>query len=916
MNYSHYNIVRKQKYLKSPARRLYSMLRIWMMRIALVTLVFVIIAGCTSVYGAYQGAVSTSPNIDGIDVHPELFSSKVFFNDGSEMVELVGAGTNKIYAPIDTIPQKIRDTFVAMEDERFYQHHGIDVRGIFRAAFSVVKVRGLKYGASTITQQLLKNQVFGGGNERSSVDKLVRKVQEQYLAVQLEDKLDKDSILEYYLNSINLGNGSTGIGDAANRYFGKEVGELTISEAAVIAPIAYWPNGMNPLLSETAEKNNRRRREDCLNNMLNCGFCTQEEYDEAIADTDDVYIRLAQHAETVGAYNQQQYSYFVDELIEQLVTDLQKKGYDEAKAYNLLYTGGLRIHTTQDKQVQDILDSYFTDEENFPKIGSGSYYELAKTYALSFVSKDGKISKHYHLNDLLKYYANFKDSSKLFYHAKDTGNKGINAYTTNIDKFKEMIDEFVADKAKAFEEDNGLGPDDYNTTESRTFSIQPQCAMVIMDHTTGNVVAQYGGRGEKVGNRVLNRASNTFRQAGSTFKVLASFLPAMDLCGYTLASVFDDCYFVYPNTEQAVKSWYGYFKGLSTIRQGIYDSRNVVACQCMLAITPELGVQTLLKLGFSKIDTDGSDGLADYNVSIALGGLTNGCSVLEMTAGYAAIANKGMYCKPRYYSRVYDHDGNILLDNGVESKQVMKPATAYLLTSALVDTTVIGTGTSSKFRKDVEHIPVAGKTGTAHDNIDLWFAGFTPYYTAAIWSGYDNNLGQTNNMYYRYMWRNIMEDVHRAKGYGYDADGNKTVVEFERPANIVEADICIKCGKLAVPGLCDEYAGGNCIKKKELFENGTVPFETCTCHERVEICDESGQRAGPYCTSTHTKVYLKKAETAESREHGGTSDTPYIISSSAQETCTIHTSAPVIPPDDGGETPGGGGTPDGGATTN
>ena len=351
MNYSHYNIVRKQKYLKSPARRLYSMLRIWMMRIALVTLVFVIIAGCTSAYGAYQGAVSTSPNIDGIDVHPELFSSKVFFNDGSEMVELVGAGTNKIYAPIDAIPQKIRDTFVAMEDERFYQHHGIDVRGIFRAAFSVVKVRGLKYGASTITQQLLKNQVFGGGNERSSVDKLVRKVQEQYLAVQLEDKLDKDSILEYYLNSINLGNGSTGIGDAANRYFGKEVGELTISEAAVIAPIAYWPNGMNPLLSETAEKNNRRRREDCLNNMLNCGFCTQEEYDEAIADTDDVYIRLAQHAETVGAYNQQQYSYFVDELIEQLVADLQKKGYDETKAYNLLYTGGLRIHTTRTRRI-------------------------------------------------------------------------------------------------------------------------------------------------------------------------------------------------------------------------------------------------------------------------------------------------------------------------------------------------------------------------------------------------------------------------------------------------------------------------------------------------------------------------------------------------------------------------------------
>jgi penicillin-binding protein 1A len=328
----------------------------------------------------------------------------------------------------------------------------------------------------------------------------------------------------------------------------------------------------------------------------------------------------------------------------------------------------------------------------------------------------------------------------------------------------------------------------------------------------------------------------------------------------------------------------------------------------MIAVTPEIGVQTLLKLGFSKIDTDGSDGYSDYNISIALGGLTVGCSVLEMTAGYNAIANKGIYVKPRYYTMVYDHNGNILLDNKPETTQVMKPATAWLLTDAMVDTTTIGTGTRCAFTKR-PGIPVAGKTGTAHKNVDLWFVGFTPYYTAAIWSGYDNNLPQTENQYYRYLWRYIMDDVHVLKGYGLDENGEviskKNPIKFEMPDSIVTARVCTKCGMLAVDGLCDAYAGGNCIED-EYFENGTQPHEFCTCHECVVICTESGERATPYCPSTTTRVLLKKVESAETLAHKGTSDTAYTISH-ASNTCSLHTSYYIPTP-----TP----TPDGGATAN
>ena len=888
MNYSHYSIVKKQKKLRSPSRRIFSLLRIWLMRIGIVVLAFGLVAGCFGAYGAYKGIIATSPSIDSISVNPELFASVIYYSDGTEIVQLAGAGTSQQYAKIDEIPEEVRNCFVAMEDERFYDHNGIDIRGIFRAAFSVVKDRDLKYGASTITQQLLKNQVFSGGNEKSKVDKIIRKVQEQYLAVRLEDKLEKDTILEYYLNTINLGNGAYGIASAAERYFGKDVSELTISEAAVIAPVAYSPTLLNPLRDEDR---NRIRRENCLNNLLNAGFCTPDQYDEAIADTDAVYERLRDYAATNKIAEKAQFSYFVDELIDQLLIDLQAKGYSQKEATSLLYTGGLQIYTTQDREIQEIMDGYFTDESNFPAMvgqkengtgKAGSYSQLSKSYALSIVGADNATAMHYHLNDLLDFYKDYKDTNKVFYHEK-SGAPGISIYTTDLDTFKTLINNFVEEKKALFE---ALHPNmKYTVQGEPVFTLQPQCAMVIMDQANGHVVAQYGGRGEKVGNRVLNRASDAYRQAGSTFKVLASFLPALDAANYTLASVFDDYYYKYPGGGKVVNNWYSGFKGLSTIRQGIWDSRNIVACRCCQAVGATTCVNYLLRLGFSKIDTDQSDGKSDYNVAIALGGLTNGCSVLEMTAAYAAIANGGKYNKPVYYTEVLDHEGNVLLQNVAEPRQVMKATTAWLLTDAMIDTTKIGTGSSSRLKK--VKIDVAGKTGTAHDNYDLWFAGFTKYYTSAIWSGFDEGFEQANTMYYRYMWRNIMDDVHVLKQC-------QEGVKFDRPAGITSATVCTKCGKLAVEGLCDQYEGDKCVRS-EYFAAGTAPHETCTCHVKLAICAETGELATDGCTNIIVKVFLNKVETKEALEHGGTEDTKYIMPEDKNHLCSLHSGVPIDP---------------------
>ena len=891
MNYSRYHISCLQKQLKSNSVRLRSFGRITVYRILLIALTVCIIVGCYGAYGAYLGILRTSPSIDGIDkqVTPYKFSSVILAADGSELAVLKASGTDSKYASIDDIPVDVQNCFVAMEDERYWEHSGIDIRGIFRAGVSVLKDGGLDYGASTITQQLLKNQVFSGGNEKTVIDKVIRKLQEQYLAVKLEDKLSKGKILEYYLNTINLGNGSYGIAAAAQNYFGKEVSELTISEAAVLAPIAYSPTYMNPI---NYQEDNARRRLDCLNNLYENGFCTKAQYDEAILDSEDVYLRIAEQQTETKAVQSSKYSYFVDEVIEQVISDLEDMGYTTYEANYLLYNGGLTINTTMDTEIQAIMDKYFTDESNFPEVGSGSYYELTEDYAFSIVgSGEDAPQKHYHLSDLLKYYESWSDSGKLYYH--EEGSKGISVYTLDKDDLLQKIDAFEAAMTEKFEEDN---PEvsytvwqTNSTDRDKLFTLQPQCAMVIMDQETGCVLAQYGGRGEKTGNRVLNRASQTYRQAGSTFKVLASFLPALDSCGYTLASTFDDSYYEYPDqivTDpdeiKTVTNWYktGY-QGLQSIRKGIYYSMNIVAVRCMEAVTPATAMNYLKKLGFSKLDTDASDGVSDYNVSLALGGLTNGVSVLEMTAGYAAIANEGVYNEPRYYTSITNHDGSTLINNKQKSTPVMKSSTAYLLTSAMVDTTTIGTGTKSRFTE--LSIPVAGKTGTAHDNYDLWFAGFTPYYTAAIWSGFDNNFTQTDSSYYRYLWRNVMEEVHKVKNCPEDVD-------FVQPASIEEAVICTKCGKLAVAGLCDSYSGGNCTAT-EIFAKGTAPYQKCTCHVKVSICTESGKTACSGCTSVTTRILLDKIEDPDIISHGVTQDTAYCYTAAMRETCPLHSGA-------------------------
>ncbi len=904
MNFSKEETIKKIRNLKTRSKRLSSKFNVTVFRLFLIGIVFIGAIGVSAVAGIVNGLSATVPSIDLINVVPSGYASNTYYRDGTHAETLAGVEANRDYVSIIDLPVHIKYAFVAMEDERFYEHHGIDMRGIMRALVSNLSERSLDYGASTITQQLLKNQVFGGGNEDNPFVKISRKIQEQFLAVELENKLSKDTILEYYINTVNYGSTAYGLQTAARIYFGKDAKDLTLSEVTVLAAIPWSPTLQNPI---HYPEDNKVRRDKCLKLMLDNGFCTKAAYDEAMAD--DPYSRIQMLAQEKD--DNSYYSYFTDAVIDAVIRDLvEKKGYTQAQATSMVYTSGLSIYTTQDRTIQNICDEVYTDESMFPNFGTGSkqgsMYELS--YALSVQKADGT-TIHYQLSDLISYFDGFKNDSSVIVQI----NQGVYQLLCSSDEsMTAYLDEFYA--AHVTKGNEGTDePGDIVLGERRTFTPQPQSSFCLMDQATGQVLALVGGRGEKTGSRTLNRATTTTRAVGSTFKVLASFLPAIDSAGMTLATPIDDLPYYYPNSQKEVINWWakgnkdnfnGPFYGLNTIRRGISYSMNVLAVRTLEMVSPQISFNYLKKLGFSTLvdtryDENTGKTYSDINLSLALGGLTDGVTNLEMTAAYATIANGGVYNKPYLYTKVLDHEGRVLLSNEPESSQVIKTSTAYLLTSAMIDTVTGGTGyaTGSRLRFSNYKMPVAGKTGTAAKNNDLWFCGYTPYYTASVWSGYDNNFSQINQYYQQDIWRTIMERVHAEKELPYK--------EFTIPDSVVTAKVCTKSGKLAIDGICTHAEGGSTVRT-EYFAKGTAPLEKCDVHIKASICSDSGKLAGTGCPAKKVseKILLIKTEPEVLDWEGNpvkytTSDTKNLLPTGEDALCSLHNEAePTDDPDE------------------
>ena len=802
MNYGKKGVHKKQQALNSKSIKVKKMFTVTVLKAVLILLLSVGVIGICAGIGVFRGIISSAPDISNIDVSPSGFSTFVYDNEGHETAKLVSSDSNRIPVSMDKIPENLAHAFVAIEDERFYEHNGIDIQGILRAAVTGIKNKfDFSQGASTITQQLLKNNVFKGWvDEDSFVDKVKRKIQEQYLALELEKIMDKDSILENYMNTINLGQSTLGVQAASLRYFNKPVYELNLSECAVIASITQNPSKYNPI---THPDKNAERRKKTLDNMLELGYIDSKQYDEAI--NDNVYDRI----QTVNTETDTDsvYTYFVDELTEQVLQDLiDIKGYNETQAYTALYSGGLSIYTTQDPKIQAIADSVYNDEANYPE--NTKWY---LTYALSIEKANGETENF--SSEMFKAYFQEQNSSfNMLYASQDEANTAIETYRSSV-----------------------MSEGDTVLSESIALTPQPQVSLTIEDQSTGHIVAMVGGRGTKEGSRTLNRATNTTRQPGSTFKVVSTYAPALDSAGLTLATVFTDAPFNYEN-GRPVSNWYsGGYKGICSLRYGIEQSLNIIAVKTLTTITPQLGFDYLENFGFSTLvarrtEADGRI-VSDIGQPLALGGITDGVTNMELNAAYATIANHGTYVKPTLYTKIVDHDGNVLIDNTQpESRQVIKETTAFLLTDAMVDVVTKGTGGSVNFGG----MSMAGKTGTTTDYKDVWFSGYTPYYTATTWAGYDNNTslnGSGEKNLAKTLWKNVMSQIHE----------NLENKPFTVPSGIVQATVCKKSGKLPIAGLCDADL------TTEYFADGTVPTESCDVHYQGMVCMYSGLPASDNC---------------------------------------------------------------------
>ena len=525
-------------------------------RIGKVLLVVAVVIGFAvagAVLGTVFGILQSTDMLNTSDVMPDSYTSVIYDADG-EAVDKLHGSENREYVKLSAITKNMQNAVVAIEDARFYEHNGIDMRGIMRAMVENIKTMSFSQGASTLTQQVIKNEVLS--NEKS----ITRKVKEQYLAVSLENALEKQLgskeeakkyVLELYLNTMALHHGLHGVESASQYYFGKHASELTLAESACLAGITKNPSKYAP---DVNEEESRNRQLTVLKKMLELGYITQEEHDVAVAEDIFGHLVCKEKQEEEG---NAKHNWFVEAAVQQIKQDLvEKKSMTEAQASNLIYSGGLQIHTTMDSSMQETAEAAMKNDNLFPA-GDGS---LDVTYLISVLDTE-------------------KDpddaDSQSHYEKKTTATS-----QAEVDAFVESV------KAELLDDTHTL------VLDKLTVSKSLQAAMVIMDQSNGEVKALVGGRGEKPGDSVFNRATQALRQQGSTMKPLAAYAPAIDTGLLMPGSIIIDEPVTYGSWSP--KNWDGKYIGPTTVRQGIWHSMNVLAVKTFNMVGADTAYQLSL----------------------------------------------------------------------------------------------------------------------------------------------------------------------------------------------------------------------------------------------------------------------------------------------------------------------------------
>ncbi|MBP3502213.1 MAG: penicillin-binding protein [Clostridia bacterium] len=695
----------------------------------------------------------------------------VYDKDGNVIAELSGSENREIIS-IGDMSEYLPKAFVAIEDERFYNHSGVDLKRTLAATTTYLIKGDSSFGGSTITQQLIKNIT----NERDNTGKagVERKIKEMSRAYQVEKMISKDQILELYLNIIPLGADGgdiCGVEIASTYYFNKSASELSIEECAFLAGINNAPNTYNPFKNaDNAEKQAqvmakiKTRTQTVLKKMKELGYITDEQYKTAY---DKVEAGLTFTKGTLPTSTIK--SYFIQAAIEQVIDDLvEQKGFSEEYAKSRVYGGGYKIYTTEVAAVQTNLEEVYKSDK----------------YILT--------------------------SSKSDTHS--------------------------------------------------------QSAMVVIDHTTGQVAGCMGGLGTDVDAIGINRATNMKRQSGSSIKPIVTYGCGVETGVINAGTV----YYNSPTTfgKDYSPSSTSMYSGPCTVRNAIEVSSNVVACKIMSEIGPDNAIDFARKCGLSSLVKASENSKAnDSNLpSMALGGLTIGVSPLEMAGAYSMIANNGVYISPTFYTKVEDSSGAIVIECNQTTERVMTEQNAYIMKTLLKQPVEGAHGTATNCK--IEGMDVGAKTGTTNDNYDRWLCGITPYYTAATWYGYDNNNGKKAEVngsgnYAAKIWIDIMKRVHQ----------DLPKATFTVPSGIVEIKICKKSGCKATGSCSETYT--------EYYAEDSVPKD-CEGHS-LKICSDSKKLATENCPNTYYFSFVPEKERKPSWKTSSG-----ISSSAPSDQCDIH----------------------------
>ncbi|MCL2610679.1 MAG: transglycosylase domain-containing protein [Defluviitaleaceae bacterium] len=750
MDYSRESNAKKKKAAVSKAKKAQNrIVTVAFRAIAAFTLIILFAVGGT-VLGAYVGIIESAPPFVMGAMTPNNFNSTVYDMYGNEIWSFHAAGARRLHAPFYVIPEHLINAFIAIEDERFFEHHGVDVRGTLRAVYVSFIARTGKEGGSTITQQLVKNEIMG-----LMANDATTKLQEQFIALQAEAQLTeyfdgdrmaaKNYILYRYLNSIALGPGIHGVQMAAQHYFGRNVYTLTLAESAIIASITQSPTALDP---SRFPYTNRQRAVTVLNRMLAQGLITETEHEYA---TNDLYYAAYERIDLARAQIEEVevnvQSFFVDHLVEALAYELVAQGVamNRNAAMARIHGGGLRIHTTMNQTVQRILEEAYLDDSHFP----ASAFQILIDSRISATNNYGDI-----VHFIMSPEANYT--------------------VPNMDAFENWVYNRVS-----YVEEQGY----VIIAQQHLPIVQPQSAMVVIDHHTGQVRGIVGGRGKKTENLAFNRATQAERQPGSVFKILTSYAPAMDLGLIVPDSPLVDAPIVWEEFNNFSPSNFdNRFRGRTNVRQAVAHSFNTTAVSILRDVGIDTAFNYLLNFGFTTlVDGVNERGQTDRVPSTALGGLTYGVTQLELAAAFATIANGGMYIEPIVFTRVYDQWGNLVLEANQARRQVLQPTTAYLLTETMIGVVSGGTGTMARLDNGME---TAGKTGTSQHTNDLMFAGYSPHLTASVWLGHDHprtiNTASLSAPHTR-IWSYIMNKIHE--------ELNKPIItSFDRPSGLVQTD--------------------------------------------------------------------------------------------------------------------------------